>query len=170
VLVGITNVFVSFLRLLKQQPLILGIYILDAGTQEKPCLAHSARVVAWSGPRCFDTWGKTRRCYCPRQHIQRVSESTLNLTSDSSRPEQQNFYVSFFRNIIFFSVLISTYHNLILFFLFHLYYYRLQQRAQQLAAVLKFETSESFLAFVFNTHRRVTKFVPNLSIILIGKL
>jgi hypothetical protein len=72
-------------------------------------------------------------------HIQRVSEiSTLILTSDSSRPEQQNVYVSFFRNIIFFSVLISTYHNLILFFLFHLYHYRLQQRAQQLAAVLKF--------------------------------
>jgi hypothetical protein len=34
--------------------------------------------------------------------IQHVSEiSTLILTSDSSRQEQQNLYVSFFRNIIF---------------------------------------------------------------------
>jgi hypothetical protein len=32
-------------------------------------------------------------------YIQRVSEiSTLIVTSDSSRREQQNFYVSFFRN------------------------------------------------------------------------
>jgi hypothetical protein len=38
-------------------------------------------------------------------NIQRVSEiSTLILTSDSSGQEQQNFYVSFFRNIIFISV------------------------------------------------------------------
>jgi hypothetical protein len=38
--------------------------------------------------------------------IQRVSEiSTLILTTDSSSQEQQNFYVSFFRNIIFISVL-----------------------------------------------------------------
>jgi hypothetical protein len=37
--------------------------------------------------------------------VQRVSEiSTLILTSNSSRQEQQNFYVSFFRNIIFISV------------------------------------------------------------------
>jgi hypothetical protein len=37
--------------------------------------------------------------------IQRVSEiSTLILTSDSSRQEQQHFYVSFFFNIIFISV------------------------------------------------------------------
>jgi hypothetical protein len=64
---------------------------------------------------------------------------------------------------------------MILFFLFHpyqSYHYTLQQRAQQ-------ETSESFLAFVFccsligigeasNPHKRVTKFLPNLSIILIG--
>jgi hypothetical protein len=41
-------------------------------------------------------------------YIQRVSEiSTLILTSDSSRQEQQNFYVSFFRNIIFISVFSS---------------------------------------------------------------
>jgi hypothetical protein len=40
-----------------------------------------------------------------KKYIQRVSEiSTLILTSDSSRQEQQNLYVSFFRNIIFISV------------------------------------------------------------------
>jgi hypothetical protein len=39
----------------------------------------------------------------------RVSEiSTLILISDSSRQEQQNFYVSFFRNIIFISVFIDN--------------------------------------------------------------
>jgi hypothetical protein len=38
-------------------------------------------------------------------NIQRVSKiSTLILTSDSSRQEQQNFYVSFFRNVIFISM------------------------------------------------------------------
>jgi hypothetical protein len=37
-----------------------------------------------------------------KKYIQRVSEiSTLILTSDSSRQEQQNLYVSFFRSIIF---------------------------------------------------------------------
>jgi hypothetical protein len=40
------------------------------------------------------------------KHIQRFSEiSRLILTSDSSRQEQPNFDVSFFRNIIFISVL-----------------------------------------------------------------
>jgi hypothetical protein len=67
---------------------------------------------------------------------------------------------------------------MILFFLFHPYHYRSQQRAQQLGSRWQ-ETSESFLAFVFcsslisigetNTpHKPVTKYVPNLSIILIG--
>jgi hypothetical protein len=40
-----------------------------------------------------------------KKYIQRVSEiSTLILTSDSSRQEQQNFYVSFLRSIIFISI------------------------------------------------------------------
>jgi hypothetical protein len=40
-----------------------------------------------------------KKCCLGIYIIQRVSEiSTLILTSDSSRQEQQNFYVSFFRN------------------------------------------------------------------------
>jgi hypothetical protein len=45
--------------------------------------------------------------------IQRVSEiSTLILTSDSSRQEQQNFYVSFFRNTYNFHFGICPPHKL----------------------------------------------------------
>jgi hypothetical protein len=48
-------------------------------------------------------------------YIQRVSEiSTLILTSDSSRQEQQNFYVSFFRNMYYDILVFSLGKGLIL--------------------------------------------------------